>query len=32
MDLVPGTPLAPDAPQQLPLVVFSHGLGGNRFL
>ncbi|KAI7836449.1 hypothetical protein COHA_009666 [Chlorella ohadii] len=32
MDLVPGAPLAPDAPQQLPLVVFSHGLGGNRFL
>lgn len=32
MDLAPGAPLAPDAPRQLPLVIFSHGLGGNRFL
>lgn len=32
MDLHPGAPLAPDAPDQLPLVVFSHGLGGHRFL
>ena len=32
MDLAPGAPLARDAPRQLPLVLFSHGLGGNRFL
>lgn len=32
LDLARGAPLAADAPEQLPLVVFSHGLGGNRFL
>lgn len=32
LDLSPGAPLAPDAPSQLPLIIFSHGLGGNRFL
>ncbi|KAL4420912.1 hypothetical protein ABPG77_001253 [Micractinium sp. CCAP 211/92] len=32
MDLLPGAPLAPDVPDQLPLVIFSHGLGGHRFL
>lgn len=32
MDLAPGAPLAPDAPRHLPLIIFSHGLGGNRFL
>lgn len=34
MDVHPGAPLAAGgaAPAQLPLVVFSHGLGGNRFL
>lgn len=32
MDLHPGAPLAADAADQLPLVVFSHGLGGHRFL
>ncbi|KAL4443328.1 hypothetical protein ABPG75_011065 [Micractinium tetrahymenae] len=32
MELHPGAPLAAGAPDQLPLVVFSHGLGGHRFL
>lgn len=32
MDLQPGAPLAADAPRSLPLVIFSHGLGGNRFM
>jgi predicted dienelactone hydrolase len=32
LDLSRGAPLAADAPEQLPLVVFSHGLGGTRFL
>jgi hypothetical protein len=32
LDLRPGAPLAADLPDQLPLLLFSHGLGGHRFL
>jgi hypothetical protein len=32
MDMTPGAALALGAPQELPVVVFSHGLGGTRFM